>query len=165
MPRILWTTLVAIACCAAATRAGTLDKQYVVTLEDGQFKVDGAASAFYLAKDTMFPCEALRFENHSGVTIRATNFEAPPGRPLKPPVVAPDGATTPDMPFCCTVDVGNWYIWVDDWNDPATAPATVRVHVVVVCRFPATGSIGIVVLGLLLAGTAVFLLARGRAAE
>lgn len=159
MRRVLLTALVLVAGLAVVAQAGTLDKVYTVTLVANQFKVDGLNGVTRTGILTDSQCENITFLNNSGVYVCATNTEAPFGQRMKPQRCASNGNTTSNMTFCCPTDKGTWVITVDDLNNTATAPAVVTL-IVNCADVPATGTFGIIVLGLLLAGTAVFLLRR-----
>ena len=162
MRKVLSILLVLVVGLAVTAQAGTMDKLYSVTLVGNQFLLDGAPFATRTGVLTTPQCENIQFQNNTVVTIIATNIEAPWGHSRKADQTAGPGGTTAAMTFCAPDDDGVWVITVDDVANPSSLPAKLTLFVNV-ADVPATGTYGLVLLGLLLVGTAVFLLARRRA--
>ena len=158
MRRVLLMALVLVAGFAVAVQADTIAIQYDVTKSGTQFLLDNQAYRSYKFNLTPTGTDYVRFSNQSGEPIYVTCKESPQGHALKPEVVILNGQTG-DVNFLCPADQGRFRFEV---GDKAGADIEAELTVYVSCGTPATGTIGIVVLGLLLAGTAAFLMMRRR---
>lgn len=143
------------------------DEVITVTKTGSQYQLnrtgDTPTNSVYIFVGLHSPkCENIIFGNATSGTVTIRNTSSPAGVSLKSDVVVNASQNSTPIPFCCGDDEGTWTFEVGDGlgGDP-DAIFTIRLS----CgKIPTLTPYGVMLLILLLAGTAVWVLRRRSAA-
>ena len=147
-----------------AQEASDKDKRVKVQLDGSQYKIQTPGDPTWKIAGTVIISkspglsENVVITNYSAGEVTVVNTSSPDG--LKPNVTIPAGEER-SITFTCNIDEGEWIFDVGDAGGTGTeAILTVKV----ICTFlPSLTTYGMILLALLLLGSAVLVLRRKRA--